>query len=86
MAMRAVARGWKVCVVQFLKSGPLAHQEEAVGRRLGIDWNPLGDGFTWDSDDLEATRERARPPGRRPGGCCPPATTNWWSLTRSPTR
>jgi cob(I)alamin adenosyltransferase len=58
-ALRAVARGWKVCVIQFLKSGRWRTGEEEIGRRLGIDWNPLGDGFTWDSDDLEATRERA---------------------------
>jgi cob(I)alamin adenosyltransferase len=58
-AQRAVARGWKVCVIQFLKSGRWRTGEEEIGRRLGIDWNPLGDGFTWDSDDLEATRERA---------------------------
>jgi cob(I)alamin adenosyltransferase len=58
-AQRAVARGWKVCVIQFLKSGRWRTGEEEIGRRLGIDWNPLGDGFTWDSDDLEATRARA---------------------------
>jgi cob(I)alamin adenosyltransferase len=58
-ALRAVARGWKVCVIQFLKSGRWRTGEEEIGRRLGIDWNPLGDGFTWDSDDLEATRARA---------------------------
>ena len=58
-AQRAVARGWKVCVIQFLKSGRWRTGEEEIGRRLGIDWNPLGDGFTWDSDDLEATRATA---------------------------
>jgi len=58
-ALRAVARGWKVCVIQFLKSGRWRTGEEEIGRRLGIDWNPLGDGFTWDSDDLEATKARA---------------------------
>jgi cob(I)alamin adenosyltransferase len=59
VVLRAVARGWKVCVIQFLKSGRWRTGEEEIGRRLGIDWNPLGDGFTWDSDDLEATRARA---------------------------
>ena len=51
-AMRAVARGWKVGVVQFLKSGDWSVGEEKVGRQLGMDWWALGDGFTWDSDDL----------------------------------
>ena len=52
-AMRAVARDWRVGVVQFLKSGDWSVGEEKVGRRLGIDWWALGDGFTWDSEDME---------------------------------
>ena len=59
VVLRAVARGWKVCVIQFLKSGRWRTGEEELGRRLGVDWNPLGDGFTWDSEDLEATEAKA---------------------------
>jgi cob(I)alamin adenosyltransferase len=51
-AMRAVARGWKVAVIQFLKSGDWSVGEEKIGRQLGIDWFVLGDGFTWDSEDI----------------------------------
>ena len=59
-AMRAVARGWKVGVVQFLKSGEWSVGEEKTGRRLGIDWWALGDGFTWDSEDMEESEAIAR--------------------------
>ena len=59
VVLRAVARGWKVCVIQFLKSGRWRTGEEELGRRLGVDWNPLGDGFTWDAEDLEASRAKA---------------------------
>ena len=59
VVLRGVARGWKVCVIQFLKSGRWRTGEEQLGRRLGVDWNPMGDGFTWDSDDLDATRAKA---------------------------
>jgi cob(I)alamin adenosyltransferase len=59
-ALRAVARGWKVGVVQFLKSGEWKVGEEAVGRDLGIDWWALGDGFTWDSDDIGESEAIAR--------------------------
>lgn len=52
-AMRAVARGWKVGVIQFLKSDDWSVGEEQSARRLGMDWWALGDGFTWDSEDLE---------------------------------
>jgi cob(I)alamin adenosyltransferase len=52
-ALRAVARGWRVGVIQFLKSGEWRVGEEEIGRRLGMDWWAIGDGFTWDSDNME---------------------------------
>lgn len=55
--LRAVARDWRVAVVQFLKSGDWQTGEEEVGRRLGVDWWSIGEGFTWDSNDL--TRDQA---------------------------
>lgn len=59
-AMRAIARGWNVAVVQFLKSGEWSVGEEKVGRRIGIDWWALGDGFTWDSEDMGESEAVAR--------------------------
>ena len=58
--MRSVARGWKVAVVQFVKSGDWKVGEEAIGRRLGVDWWTVGDGFTWDSEDLDESQAVAR--------------------------
>jgi len=52
VVVRAVARDWPVAVVQFLKSGAWKTGEEKVGRRLGVDWWAMGEGFTWDSGDL----------------------------------
>jgi cob(I)alamin adenosyltransferase len=57
MLMRAVARGWHVAVVQFLKSGEWHTGEEKLGKELGVDWWSIGEGFTWDSSDL--TRDEA---------------------------
>jgi len=59
IVMRGVARGWRVCVIQFIKSGKWKVGEEAVGRRLGVDWLKGGDGFTWESPDLDESRGRA---------------------------
>lgn len=59
-AMRAIARGWRVAVVQFLKSGDWSVGEEKIGRQMGIEWFALGDGFTWDSSDMEETEAIAR--------------------------
>ena len=55
-AMRAVARGWKVAVIQFLKSGEWAVGEEKIAREIGVDWWAMGDGFTWDSKDMDQSQ------------------------------
>ncbi len=54
--LRGVARGWRVAVVQFIKSSDWKVGEEAIGRQLGVEWHALGAGFTWDSTDLEHDR------------------------------
>jgi len=56
IVMRAVARGWPVAVVQFIKSARWRVGEEKIGRQLGVDWWKLGDGFSWESSDLDRTR------------------------------
>jgi cob(I)alamin adenosyltransferase len=55
--IRSVARGWKVAVVQLIKSGQWNVGEEKIGRQLGVDWWTIGEGFSWESDDL--TRDEA---------------------------
>jgi cob(I)alamin adenosyltransferase len=47
-------------VVQFLKSGEWKVGEEKVGRDLGADWWAIGEGFTWDSEDLSQDEAVAR--------------------------
>ena len=58
--MRAVARDWAICVVQFMKSGKWRIGEEAVALRLGVEWWTIGDDFTWESDDLDRSATIAR--------------------------
>jgi cob(I)alamin adenosyltransferase len=58
--VRSVARGWKVCVIQFIKSDDWKVGEEKVGKELGVEWWSLGDGFTWDSDDMDRSEALAR--------------------------
>ena len=60
IVVRAVARGWRVCVVQFVKAAGWRTGEEAVARRLGVEWRTTGDGFTWDAEDLERSAELSR--------------------------
>jgi len=56
---RAWARGWRVAVVQFLKSGEWRTGEEKLAAHLGVEWHALGDGFTWESTDMDETQAKA---------------------------
>src|SRR5512140_3845079 len=60
VVIRAVARDWRVAVVQFLKSGEWHVGEEDVARKLGVEWWALGEGFTWDSENLTEDQAVAR--------------------------
>jgi cob(I)alamin adenosyltransferase len=57
---RAWARGWKVGVVQFVKGGKWKVGERKLAEHLDIDWQVLGDGFTWESTDLDETAAKGR--------------------------
>lgn len=59
MMLRALAREWKVAVVQFVKSGNWNVGEEKMGRRLGVEWLTLGGGFTWESENLDRDKTTA---------------------------
>jgi cob(I)alamin adenosyltransferase len=52
VVIRAVARGWPVGVIQFLKSGAWPTGEQKICEQIGVDWWAMGEGFTWDSTDL----------------------------------
>ncbi len=58
--LRAVALDWPVAVVQFLKSGDWNTGEEKIGRQIGVNWFSAGDGFTWNSEDLDESAAKAR--------------------------
>jgi cob(I)alamin adenosyltransferase len=60
VVIRAVARDWRVCVIQFVKSDKWKVGEERIARRLGVDWLKGGDGFTWESPDLDQSEGCAR--------------------------
>ena len=57
---RGWARGWRVGVVQFVKGGKWKTGERKLAEKLEIEWHTLGDGFTWESTDLERTAQLGR--------------------------
>jgi cob(I)alamin adenosyltransferase len=60
VVLRALAQGWPVCVIQFLKSSGWTTGEEQICERLGVTWIKGGDGFTWASSDPDESRACAR--------------------------
>jgi cob(I)alamin adenosyltransferase len=61
MMLRSWARGYRVGVFQFVKSGKWKVGEHKAARELGgIDWEKMGDGWSWISRDLEQSAELAR--------------------------
>ena len=59
IAMRAIGHGKSVAVVQFMKSGRWRSGERLAAERLEIRWSVIGDGFTWDSEDLDRAAQVA---------------------------
>jgi cob(I)alamin adenosyltransferase len=57
---RSWARGWRVGVVQFVKGGKWQTGERKLADHLGVEWHTLGDGFTWESTDLDETAAKGR--------------------------
>ena len=57
---RGWARGWRVAVVQFIKADGWNTGEKKLADHLGIEWHTLGDGFTWESTDLDETAAKGR--------------------------
>ena len=60
VVVRAAARGWRVVVVQFVKSAKWQTGERKIAGQLGVEWVTAGDGFTWESGDLEESAALAR--------------------------
>jgi len=59
MVLRSWGRGFRVCVVQFIKAETGQWGEIKAAKKLGIDWFSTGDGFTWTSKDMDETVARA---------------------------
>ncbi|MBB3869065.1 cob(I)alamin adenosyltransferase [Parageobacillus toebii NBRC 107807] len=47
LAIRAVGRGKKVAVIQFIKSPERTYGEHLIFQKLGIEMYQMGAGFTW---------------------------------------
>ena len=86
VVVRAVGARLDVAVVQFLKSGTWRTGEEKVCKQLGVDWWAMGEGFTWDSDDLTQDQAVAAGAWEHAKALIGNGTTSSSCSTRSRTR
>jgi len=59
IVLRAWGRGFRICVIQFIKAETGRWGEIRAAKKLGIEWHTTGDGFTWLSKDMDETTARA---------------------------
>lgn len=59
LIFRALGRDFKVAMFQFIKSKKHLYGEHIMAERLGLEIVPLGDGFTWESKDIEHDKRLA---------------------------
>lgn len=57
--VRAIGYNMSVGMFQFIKSAETLYGEHIAAKELGVEIIPLGDGFTWLSDNIDADRELA---------------------------
>jgi cob(I)alamin adenosyltransferase len=60
MAARALGHGMRVGVAQFIKGRSDTGEEAFFRKQANVVWHVLGEGFTWDTQDLERDTETAR--------------------------
>src|SRR3989337_2855973 len=63
LMLRALGRGFQVCVVQFIKGAWEPGERMALDRFADqVEWHTMGEGFTWETQDRSrdvAAAERA---------------------------
>jgi cob(I)alamin adenosyltransferase len=57
---RALGRGWKPAVVQFIKGKRPTGERQFAETLPGLVFKVMGRGFTWESDDLSRDRQASR--------------------------
>jgi cob(I)alamin adenosyltransferase len=59
LLFRALGRDLRVVMLQFIKSRTHLYGEHMMARKLGVEIIPLGDGFTWESKNIEFDKRLA---------------------------
>lgn len=60
MVVRALGHGMRVAVAQFIKGRSDTGEAAFLSQQANVTWLVLGEGFTWDTQDLARDTETAR--------------------------
>jgi cob(I)alamin adenosyltransferase len=60
MGLRAIGHGMKLGVVQFIKGAMATAERDILSRFDNVDFQTIGDGFTWNTQDRERDMATAR--------------------------
>ncbi len=79
MIARALGHGMKVGVAQFIKGSSDTGEESFFKNHPRVTWHVLGEGFTWETQNLEKTSKRLKKAGMWPAKCCmiPPMISSY---------
>lgn len=59
MVARAIGHGMKIGVAQFIKGSFDTGEEAFLGKQPAVEWLVLGEGFTWETQNLEKDQATA---------------------------
>jgi cob(I)alamin adenosyltransferase len=59
MMLRAWGHGMRPCMIQFIKSEKGKWGEVKAAQQLDLEWHMLGEGFTWESENIEKDIHKA---------------------------
>ena len=60
MVARALGHGMTVAVAQFIKGRDDTGEDKFFRQHSAVQWHRLGEGFTWETQNLEGDKETAR--------------------------
>lgn len=60
MVARSLGYGFRVGVAQFIKGGMDTGEEQFFRHQANVEWHTLGEGFTWETQNLERDRATAQ--------------------------
>jgi cob(I)alamin adenosyltransferase len=70
MGVRVLGHGLKLGVVQFIKGALYSAERDLLGKHENCEFYTIGDGYTWNTQDLDKDVETAKKAWKEATECC----------------